>query len=357
MKISIVRGAFLDPSEIQNYSPLKGEFDIQAISSKNPVSDKVDIPLKKLWSPSDLPLFLNKILIGHDKLFGLSKVIKASDVVHVSNIYSGFTHQVIMAKRRGEIRKIVATVSETIPNNNLRKRGSMQSIRYVHENIDKYIAVTKKAKDALIKEGVSEGKVEVIRLGVDLHRFKPSQKKDNKRIVRILCVAQLIPEKGILDLVEAFYEIYKNNKNIWLTFVGDGPLKSDLKGYKNISLKTIPYNQIHREYQSSDIYCLPSRVTKNWEEKYAMSLVESMASGLPIITSDSGGSSDICGTSALYIKPGNVIDLQKKLEYLITNPDIRKSMGKASRALAEKECDRIKIAKRIGEVYKSLIYR
>ena len=362
MKILIVRGAFLNPYELQNYSPLKEEFSLQAISSKHPISDKIDFPLKKLWSLTDLPNFplkfpiLNRLFTDAHKLFGLEKVIAGSDVVHVAETYYGYTHQSIVAKRRGLIKKIVSTVWETIPHNNEGIRGRKQYKQYAYENIDKFLAVTNKAREALIKEGVSDHKIEVLKLGIDIQKFKPKIKRD-KGGIHILCVARLVPEKGVMDLLEAFLEIYKTNKKVWLTFIGDGPLKQDLKGYRNVTVRKVPYSKIHNEYQQADIFCLPSRKTKTWEEQYGMSLIEAMATGLPVVTSDAGGIPEVCGSCALYIKPGNVITLKKNLDYLIGNKSIRKSMGKAARLLAEKDYDRMKVAKRLGEIYWSLASR
>jgi len=363
MKISIVRGAFLNPFELQNYSPLTSEFDLLAISSKHPISDKVNMPLKKLWSPTDLPSFpfkypiLNRLFTDAHQLFGLEKEIQDSDIVHVAETYYGYTHQAVMAKRRGLVKKIISTVWETIPHNNESIRGRRQYKQYGYENIDKFLAVTNKAKDALIKEGVSAQKIEVVKLGIDINKFKPKHAAKRKRSINILCVARLVPEKGITDLVDAFVDIYKKDNRVRLTLVGDGPLKRDLKGYKNITVKKVPYGIIHNEYQKADIFCLPSLKTKTWEEQYGMSLIEAMASGLPVVTTKTGGIPEVCGSSALYFRPGDIITLKKNLEYLIYNKDIRNSMGRASRVLAEKEYDNHKVAKRIGEIYKSLACR
>jgi len=360
MKIAIVRGAFLNPFELQNYSLLKDEFDIQAVSSKHPISDKVDLPLIKLNSPTDLPDFplkyplLNRIFIDARQLYGLERAIAGADIVHVAETYYGYTHQAIMAKKNGLVKKIISTVWETIPHNNEGIRGRKEYKRLSYEAIDKFLAVTNRAKDALLKEGVDGKKIEVVKLGVDLQKFKPKSRAKDKRHTHILCVARLVPEKGVLDLLEAFFEIHKKNDNVWLTFVGDGPLKKELTGYKNISVKKIPYSQIHRAYQLADIFCLPSCKTKTWEEQYGLSLIEAMASGLPIVTTDTGAIPEVCGSCAIYSRQGNIIALKKNLEYLIYNQDIRKSMGKASRALAEKEYDRIKTARRIGEIYRSI---
>ena len=360
MKISIVRGAFLNPFELQNYSPLKDKYDITAISSKHPISSAIDLPLVKLWSPTDLPNFpfkypiLNRIFVDAQKLGNLEKIIKGSDIVHVAETYFGYTYQAIMAKRRGLVRRVISTVWEIIPFNNEGIKGRKKYKKLAYENVDRFIAVTEKAKEVLIKEGVKPEKISVVNMGIDLKKFHPHPFKKQTKDINILCVARLVPEKGITDLLEVFLLLKEKNPNIKLTFIGSGPLKKELIGYKNIFVKSLPYQKINKEYQRADIFCLPSCKTKTWEEQYGLSLIEAMASGLPIVTTDTGAIPEVCGSCAIYSRQGNIIALKKNLEYLIYNQDIRKSMGKASRALAEKEYDRIKTARRIGEIYRSI---
>jgi len=360
MKIFIVRGAFLNPFELQNYSPLKEKFDITAISSKHPISDKIDLPLIKLWSPTDIPNIpfkypiLNRLFTDAHQLLGLRNKIKGADLVHVAETYYGYTNQAVMAKRRGLIRKIVSTVWETIPGNNEGIKGRKEYKRMARENIDHFIAVTERAKRALMKEGVKEDKITVINAGIDIKRFKPMSGQKTKRDLNILCVARLVPEKGVEDLLKAFLEIYVNNKNIHLTFIGNGSLKHDLKGFKNVHIKQSPYGKIHREYHHADIFCLPSRSEKEWEEQFGTVLTEAMASGLPIVTTTSGGIPEVCGDVAVYAKPANYQDLKTSLEKLIYNKNLRLAMGKRSREMAVAKYDREKISKKIEGLYNKL---
>ena len=363
MKISIIRGAFLNPFELQNYYPLKDDFDIQAISSKHPISSRIKLSLINLWSPTDLPnlpfkfQILNRIFIDAQKLFGLEKALRGSDIAHVAETYFGYTHQAILAKRRGVIKKVISTVWETIPFNNEGIFGRKRYKNFAKENIDHFIAVTDRAKKALIKEGVKDEKISVVKMGIDISRFLPTQKNKKSDHINILCVARLTEEKGIADLLKAFLKIREKNLKIWLTYIGNGPLKNDIRGYKNVIVKQVPYDKIHLEYQKADIFCLPSRSTKTWEEQYGMCLVEAMASGLPILTTDTGAISEVCSDVALYSPQRNPRALQKNLEYLIYNQDVRKELGKKSRKRAEEEFDHEKIALQIKEIYNKVTCR
>ncbi|OGD83674.1 hypothetical protein A2572_01485 [Candidatus Collierbacteria bacterium RIFOXYD1_FULL_40_9] len=360
MKVKIIRGAFLNPFEMQNYYPLRDKFNIEVISSRRPLSDKIDLPLKKLYSPADLPNFpykypiLNRIFGDAQRLYRLNKAIDGADIVHVAETYYGYVRQAIRAKRRGLVKKVVTTVWETIPFNNQSLSGRRKNKFYAKENIDHFIAVTTKAKTALIKEGVREEKITVIPMGVDLDRFKPRPNKKNKRDINILCVARLVPEKGIMDLINAFWDLKKTCKNLNLTIVGSGPLKKEISGFKNIYIKNVPYNKIHLEYANADIFCLPSQTTKTWEEQFGMCLVEAMASGIPVVSTKTGAIPEVCGEVALLVKPQTPHALYNALHKLIYNNNQRQKMGREGRLLAENRYDPKKIAKQIANVYQKV---
>lgn len=360
LKIKIIRGAFLNPFELQNYLPLKNDFDIEVISSKKPISDKVGFPVKKLLSPTDLPNFpfkypiLNRLFGDAQLLYSLAGNLRGVDIAHVAETYFGYTRQAIRAKRRGLVKKVITTVWETIPKNNETLSGRRKNKFYARENIDHFLAVTQRARQALVSEGVSPDKITVIPMGVDLDRFKPRPDKKNKRDVNILCVARLTKEKGILDLLEAFWPLKKKYKNLNLTIIGDGPLKKEISGFKNIYVKQVPYHKIHLEYANADIFCLPSQTTNTWEEQFGMCLVEAMASGLPIVATKTGAIPEVCQDVAVLIKEKSPHSLETALDKLIYNKTDRVSLGKQGRALAKERYDAQKTARMIASVYKKI---
>lgn len=363
MKIKIIRGAFLNPFELQNYYPIKSFHNIEVISSKFPISSNINFPIKKLYSPTDIPNFpfkyplLNRIFIDAHLLYGLEGAIAGCDIAHVAETYYGYTYQATKAKKRGWVKKIVSTVWETISNNNQSLPGRAKIKKFCKENIDHFIAVTQIAKRALIEEGIAKEKITVIPFGVDIKKFTPSKSKKKKRNINILCVARLVPEKGVLDLLNAFLELKKTNKNLTLTFVGNGPLKSHLVGYKGVFVKKVNYNKMPAEYHKADIFCLASQSTKTWEEQFGMCLVEAMASGLPIVSTLTGAIPEVCGEVALLVKPNSLQELVIALEKLIYNKDIRQKMSISARRRAVDFFDSEKIAVKIQEVYEKLLCR
>lgn len=354
MKISIIRGAFLNPFEIQNYYPLSGRYKITCVSSKFPISSKIKFPLKKLWSPTDLPIpfkyqIFNRLLLDAHYLMGLEKTIKNSDVAHVAETYYHYTLQALSAKRKGLVKKVISTVWEVIPHNNETLPGRKKIKSIARDEIDHFIAVTNVAKQALIEEGVDPNKITVIPMGVDTKRFRPGKKK-RKNPINILFVGRLVPEKGVEELLQSYQELKKLYPKLKLTMIGSGPLINKCKK-AGATIKQIPYSKIHLEYQAADIFCLPNKPTKTWQEQYGMVLVEALSSGLPIVTSSSPIMQEVCSDAALYSLPGDAIQLTNQLAYLLESRIERNRLSRQSRRRAVKLYDHQKIARQIAKVY------
>ena len=103
-----------------------------------------------------------------------------------------------------------------------------------------------------------------------------------------LCVARLVPEKGINQLINA-YRIYRLNvKEPWeLIIVGDGPLRNDFDTCEGVIFKGfLQPEEIAKIMSTSGVFILPSIF-----EPWGVSLHEAALMGLPIICSDACGSS------------------------------------------------------------------
>ncbi len=359
-KVAIVRGEFLNPFELQNYYPLKNKYDLRAVSSMRPISEDMEIPLTKTHALTDLPNFpfkyqiLNRLFVDAHYLFGLEQILRGFDIAHVAETYYHYTRQAIRAKEKGIVKKVVSTVWEIIPGNNEGIWGRKRFKRIAREGVDHFIAVTELAKKALLEEGVDGEKITVIPMGVDLKRFHPA-KNYHLGGGRILCVARLVPEKGIGELVTAFGRLRQKYPNLTLTLVGEGPLKNKYSKVPGIIFKSVPYQKIQKVYQEADIFCLPSKTIKYWQEQFGMALVEAMACGLPILTTKTGAIGEVCGEAAIYVKPGDADDLQMKLEGLIADSSVRIKLAKKARSRAEEKYDHKKIAAKIDFIYQTVL--
>lgn len=133
---------------------------------------------------------------------------------------------------------------------------------------------------------------------------------------RFLTIGRFTPlHKGIDLLIEAF-NLFSQKSQEWnLDIVGEGTEESSFRKlitqYKLEDRITIhPFtNNIQDYYSNAQIYVLSSR----WEGM-PLVLVEAMAHGLPIVTSDLPVSKEIMGDFGMYFENGNIEDLAQKLE-------------------------------------------
>ena len=133
---------------------------------------------------------------------------------------------------------------------------------------------------------------------------------------KFLTIGRFTPlHKGIDILIKAFNLFAKKNNEWHLDIVGEG---SEERTFKDLIIKyqledriTIhPFtNQIQEYYSHAQTYVLSSR----WEGM-PLVLVEAMAHGLPIISSDLPVSKEIMGDFGMYFKNGDIEDLAQRME-------------------------------------------
>ncbi len=170
------------------------------------------------------------------------------------------------------------------------------------------LAVGKPSLEELIKIGIPENKVAVHPNWVDTNFFKPKETKSSAGKVQAIYVGRGLEKKGIF----LFGELAKRNPKIdFLARVGDGPdLAKFINKYSkvpNLSIRTsLPKDFeekmkiILKEYQESDIFIMPSL----YPEGFASVVLEASASGLAMISSNTGCLPDMIeGSGAILIEP------------------------------------------------------
>lgn len=367
-KVALVRGKFLNQYEMQVYEPLIDRYAVTAFGSINPFHDSFAFPVVKLWSPMDVPQFpykmpiLNRLCMDAHYLWGLEKSLDGFDIAHSAETYYHYTKQCLDAKRDGRVRAVVVTVLETIPHNNEGIRGRKLMKDRARKEVDHFIAVSTRARDALVKEGTDPQKITVIPYGIDTKRFAIAHAKKDVRRIDILFVGRLEKEKGVLDLLEAFKQL--SDKRVYLTIVGSGSLT--LPPMDHVTFTKSSYDDMPKVYETADIFVAPSKPhfakamwgksTKIWEEQYNIALLEAQSSGLAIITTQSGAIPENVSDAAILIPPDDTKALVDALIQLITNPKLRVSLGKKARHRAETVHDISIVSQKIDVLYKEVLF-
>nr|MDH4482622.1 glycosyltransferase [Rhodoferax sp.] len=104
--------------------------------------------------------------------------------------------------------------------------------------------------------------------------------------------------------------------------------------------------------RQAHIVCLPS-----YREGLPKSLLEAAASGLPIVTTNTVGCQDVVenGVNGFLVPVKTVAPLAAALEALISDPELRRTMGKRGRLLVEKEFSSERVIKETLAVYSQML--
>jgi len=180
--------------------------------------------------------------------------------------------------------------------------------------------------------------IKVVYNGVDTKSFYPAKKNTKDSV--ILCNSRLGKRKGVEYLVKAIPMVLNKIPRARLVLIGEGAEKEKLiKLVKelNISKKVrflgkLEHNRLPDIYRKSGFFVLPSL-----SESLSNSLLEALASGLPIVATKVGGNPELVGKiNGVLVPLGEVQSLAKAIIKLLRNKNLSKKMGQNSRLIAEK---------------------
>ncbi len=209
--------------------------------------------------------------------------------------------------------------------------------RIVKSSASKFITVSDTSKESMNSLHIQKDKIETIYPGILVDKFRESTDSSNK----ILFVGNLEPNKGITIILEAFEKLSDYRSDVKLIIVGKGTLECKINKLKNSGSKIeyngyVPHLKLATIYSECSIFCSPSIKVKRaglfltWQEQFGFTLVEAMASGLPIVSSNTGTIPEIVGEDNLTVSP-NVENVFCALELLLTCDVLRKKLRHKNR--------------------------
>lgn len=152
------------------------------------------------------------------------------------------------------------------------------------KRINAFIAVSPFVKEKLLEKGIASSKITVEGNGVNYRRFYPRDKSEMRKKLGLPSEAfiasftgHFIPTKGPLKLLEAA----KHDGSTHLVFMGNGSQSEQLDSNITLFKGVVPNNQVPEYLSASDVFVLPTH-----HEGSNNSILEAMACGLPIISSD-----------------------------------------------------------------------
>lgn len=204
---------------------------------------------------------------------------------------------------------------------------------------DTVIACSEGSRAALAS--VLGTKVVLVDNGVDVRAFSPPPER-SARTPRILYAGLLSPRKGVPELVRASRLLLDRGIDHELVIAGgtpdEGPGDERAARAEDSPAARWIGPQAHEAmaalYRDADVFCLPS-----WWEAMPLSILEAMASGLPVVATAVGDVPRVVRTGAtgLTVPPRDPQALADALAELLTDPGRRRQWGRAARELVERE--------------------
>lgn len=227
---------------------------------------------------------------------------------------------------------------------------------YLSNFVDKIICISGYSRQNYIDNGIAPDKCVTIYNGVDMNRFSFKEIKKNK-YVHIGNIGRVEVFKGQHILIKAIPDIIKVYPDIRCFIVGKGDqndlikLADDLKIKDYISFSGA-IDKVEDVYKNLDILIF----TTLEREFFGRVIIEAMATGLPVISTNIGGPKEIItdGHNGFLIPPGDSEILAEKIIYLIENPDIRHQIGRNALETVKKRFDIKFTTQQIETLYNSV---
>ena len=212
---------------------------------------------------------------------------------------------------------------------------------------DRVIAVSRHGRAILEQRGVPAERIRVVspgcdRLVADDGRRTidhPTPVAGCRLSVVVLCVAQWIPRKGILELVQAWAA--RPRSGAVLELVGETDADPDyavtVRAAIAVAPKTSPIRvrgvvsdeELEKAYRTATMFALPSRY-----EGYGMAYAEALRHGLPVVACPVGPVPELVGAAGLLVPPCDGEALANALDLLLCDEALRRDLGMAARTQA-----------------------
>jgi glycosyltransferase involved in cell wall biosynthesis len=357
----------------QSYLPEFNAFnDFDTLDTLN-VTDSDDIITKiggdsKIVKPEKFILPLGNLLtykFGFLRNIGEILRLASPAAVVTFELYSSLSFQVCMLKHRYRYRHVVICY-DTIPARDA-LWGIFPPTRYfsrkVMEEADTIIALSNRIREAILASGASASKVTMTYPGVYSHAKRGSgPKASNDSTFSLLFLGRLRDNKGIRTLLSAFQMLTKEGySNMRLVIAGDGPLaelvSSAARSNGRISFVGNVYGEDKwKLFSNADVFLYPSEDhisiarRKRWEEQTAAAVREAMASGLPVIVSDSGSLPEIVGRQEQVFRQGNILELHDRILEFYQSPSKMAELAEWNQKRSAEKFDMKTYSRRLEDI-------
>ena len=276
----------------------------------------------------------------------------------VELIHAHFTDMGHIARRLGKMLGLPYTL--TAHAFDIYMDPDPEELRTVMDEAGLVITISEYNTDYLKGEIGVKNRIEVIRCGIDIDKFKPEKKIKADGIIQLLTVARLVEKKGIAYLIKAIPRVIKEVPNCELTIIGSGPRYDDLQhlmhdleleGYVQFK-GDVSDSALMQYYNGADMFILPCIVAETGDrDGIPVGMMEAMTMELPVISTTVSGIPELveAGASGILLPPRDEKAIADAIIALCKDSESRVAMGKEGRKKIERGFNvRTEVGKLIG---------
>ena len=301
---------------------------------------EVNVPEYPLFHYQPYELALSSKLVDMVKLHKI-------DVVHVHYAIP-HAYAAYMAKKMLKEEGIDLPIVTTLHGTDITLVGShpfyKTAVAFSINKSDAVTSVSQSLKEDTLRLFNITNEIQVVPNFIELSKHKHSFTDCQRDIMAeeeeciITHISNFRAVKRITDVVNIFYNIQKEMP-AKLMMVGEGPEKEPAERLcqkLGIEDKVIFFgnsNEIDKILCFSDLFLLPSET-----ESFGLAALEAMASGVPVISSNTGGIPEVNkqGVSGFLSNVGDVNDMTKNALYILSDPEVLRTFKKNAKQEAEK---------------------
>ncbi len=308
----------------------KIEFGRQIVVYKLPIGEK----------SAGLHYQTNKdLLIYSYKAYQFIKKLNKAKKYHLCHAFFSVPCGYLAYRFKDRCPYIVSLRGSDVPGYNLRfdllYKFITPVIKKVWHNARAVVANSRGLKELALETDDKQA-IAVIYNGIDARLFTPKASTDE--VFNILCVARLIERKGIKYLIEAAGQLIKNSKDVKLKLVGKGNIEAELRAYaRRLGIEDrvefmgqVAKADLPRIYNSAKVFVLPSL-----NEGMSNTILEAMACGLPIVSTNTGGALELVSDNGFIIPLRDSKAIYDACIKLMADEALRQSLGRRSREMAK----------------------
>jgi len=294
---------------------------------KGQIDYDIKIKQNKMLTYTMYNFLTKKLNIRHNLIFGTK-----SDIYHFFN----FT---IPKNIKG---KVIVTIHDTVfisAPETMGNRKTLEEYKYGAKKSDLIITVSKSAKNDIIKNlGVTEDKIEIVHPGIDIESYSKKYEKEYLEKIRkkyklpleyILYLGTIEPRKNIERIVKAFKNYKKEVKDdLKLVIVGNKGWKYDniMKLIESMGTDIIITGYIDEEdkipiYKLAQFFTFPSLY-----EGFGMPVLEAMAAGVPVVTSNVSSLPEVAGDAAILVDPLSEDEILEAYKKILSDKQLQREM-------------------------------